>query len=46
MLLQPRPSSPHLSKVVLTACARKLLTILNAMARSNTYWQAPVVRSA
>lgn len=34
------------AKVALTACARKLLTILNAMARSNTYWQAPMVRSA
>jgi transposase len=34
------------AKVALTACARKLLTILNAMARSNTYWQAPVARSA
>jgi len=34
------------AKVALTACARKLLTIVNAMARSNTYWQAPVVRSA
>lgn len=25
-------------KVALTACMRKLLTILNAMARSNTRW--------
>jgi len=34
------------AKVALTACARKLLTILNAMARSNTAWQSPATRSA
>jgi len=28
-------------KVALTASMRKLLTILNAMARTNTYWQEP-----
>ena len=28
-------------KVVLVACARKLLTILNAMVRSNTRWAVP-----
>jgi transposase len=28
-------------KVALTACMRKLLTILNAMARTNTPWRAP-----
>jgi len=28
-------------KVALTACLRKLLTILNAMARTNTTWQDP-----
>jgi transposase len=27
------------AKVALTACMRKLLTILNAMIRSNTRWQ-------
>jgi transposase len=27
------------AKVALTACMRKLLTILNAMVRSNTHWQ-------
>jgi transposase len=27
------------AKVALTACMRKLLTILNAMARSGTPWQ-------
>jgi transposase len=27
-------------KVALVACMRKLLTILNAMVRSNTPWQA------
>ena len=30
-------------KLALTACMRKLLTILNAMARSNTPWHAPEV---
>jgi len=30
------------AKVALTACMRKLLTILNAMVRSGTYWRAPV----
>jgi len=30
------------AKVALTACMRKLLIILNAMVRSNTYWRAPV----
>lgn len=29
-------------KVALVACARKLLTILNAMVRTNTPWQAPI----
>lgn len=28
-------------KLALTACMRKLLTILNAMARNNTPWRAP-----
>jgi transposase len=28
-------------KVALTACMRKLLTILNAMVKTNTRWQAP-----
>ena len=28
-------------KVALIACARKLLTILNAMVRSNTPWMMP-----
>ena len=28
-------------KLALTACMRKLLTILNAMAKTNTRWQAP-----
>jgi transposase len=27
-------------KVALVACMRKLLTILNAMVRSNTFWQS------
>ncbi|MBF0510670.1 MAG: IS110 family transposase, partial [Deltaproteobacteria bacterium] len=27
-------------KVALTACARKLLTILNAMIKNNTSWRA------
>jgi transposase len=30
-------------KVALIACARKLLVILNAMARTNTPWQVPIV---
>lgn len=30
-------------KIAITACMRKLLTILNAMVRSNTPWQARVV---
>jgi transposase len=30
------------SKVALTACMRKMLTILNAMVRTNTHWQKPV----
>lgn len=30
-------------KVALTACMRKLLTILNAMARTNTPWQVPAL---
>ena len=29
-------------KVALTACMRKMLTILNAMVRTNTHWQKPV----
>jgi transposase len=29
------------AKLALTASMRKLLTILNAMARTNTRWQAP-----
>ncbi len=28
-------------KVALIACARKLLTVLNAMVRDNAYWRAP-----
>jgi transposase len=31
-------------KVALIACARKLLTILNAMLRDNTYWASPEPR--
>jgi transposase len=34
------------AKLALIACARKLLTILNAMVRANTYWAAPDLRSA
>ena len=30
------------AKVALTACMRKLLTILNAMMRAGTYWHAPI----
>jgi transposase len=30
------------AKVALTACMRKLLTILNAMMRAGSYWQAPI----
>lgn len=30
------------AKVALTACMRKLLTILNAMMRAGTYWRAPI----
>jgi len=33
-------------KVALTACIHKLLTILNAMVRSNTPWQANLEPSA
>jgi transposase len=29
-------------KVALTACMRKLLTILNAMARDNSPWNYPI----
>ncbi len=29
-------------KVALVACMRKLLTILNAMVRSNSYWRVPL----
>jgi transposase len=32
-------------KVALTACMRKLLTILNAMVRSNTAWRYPVAQT-
>ena len=31
-------------KVALIACARKLLTILNAMVRDNTSWLSPEAR--
>ena len=31
-------------KVALIACARKLLTVLNAMARNNTPWKAELAR--
>jgi transposase len=31
------------SKVALTACMRKLLTILNAMVKSNTRWNEHLV---
>jgi len=31
-------------KVALIACARKLLTIINAMVRNNTTWMAPAVK--
>jgi transposase len=30
-------------KVALVACMRKLLTMLNAMVRTNTAWASPVV---
>ena len=30
------------TKVALTACMRKLLTILNSMLRNGEYWRAPV----
>ena len=30
------------AKVALTACMRKLLTILNAMMRAGSYWHAPI----
>jgi transposase len=33
-------------KVALTACMHKLLTILNAMARSNTAWRQPVAQTS
>ncbi len=33
-------------KVALTACMRKLLTILNAMLRHHTHWQHQPVRAA
>lgn len=33
-------------KVALTACARKLLTIVNTMVRTNTPWQEPVAMDA
>jgi len=29
-------------KVALVACMRKLLTILNAMVRSNSHWRMPL----
>ena len=32
-------------KVALTACMHKLLTILNAMVRSNTVWRANVAQT-
>ena len=35
-----------LAKVALVACMRKLLTILNAMARSNAVWKSPAVQTA
>jgi hypothetical protein len=35
-----------LKKVVLVACMRKLLVILNAMIRNNQTWQAPTESSA
>jgi transposase len=34
------------AKVALTACMRKLLTILNAMVKHQTHWQPREVRSA
>ena len=33
-------------KLALTACARKLLTILNVMVRNGTKWQDPVTKTA
>ena len=33
-------------KVALTACMRKLLTILNAMVRSNTVWRTTTAQTA
>jgi transposase len=38
-----KAGKPH--KVALTACMRKMLTILNAMARDNKSWQ-PILASA
>jgi len=35
---------PH--KVAITACMRKLLTILNAMVKNNTPWRAPQAEKA
>jgi transposase len=32
-------------KVALTACMHKLLTILNAMVRSNTAWRANIAQT-
>jgi transposase len=32
-------------KVALIACARKLLTIVNAMVRDNAYWRAPALQA-
>ena len=34
------------AKVALTACMRKLLTILNAIVKHHTPWQSQEVRSA
>jgi transposase len=33
------------AKVALTACMRKMLTILNAMMKHRTPWQRPVIQS-
>ncbi len=40
--LQLRARGKH-AKPALTACMRKLLVILNAMLRSNTHWQTPML---
>jgi len=33
-------------KVVMIACMRKLLTILNVMVKNNEHWRSPVLHNA